>query len=67
MDKFLILFSNGLMETWDKVDETTNALLEKGLITFIFDCKENIIKSKNEKGEIKDNKVNHKPKGLFSK
>lgn len=65
MDKFLILFSTGLMETWGKIDDSALALLDKGLITFIFDEKENIVKSKNEKGEIKDNKVNHKPKGLL--
>ena len=59
MDKFLIFYSNGLLETTDKINDTYTRLVEKRVINFIFDCKENIVKAVDSEGKLIDNKVTH--------
>lgn len=59
MDKFVIMYNTGVIETCEKIDKAVISLIEKRLINFIFDCKENIVKALDENGNIKDIKVNH--------
>lgn len=54
--KYFILYSNGQVESVEKIDDTLLRLVENSVISLIYDIEKNVVKSNSKEG-LKEIKV----------